>query len=60
MNSVDLINKTKLKLYGTLLNIDPENLTDNEINLLYYLSKEPFIQEKMNSGGDKINNEKGI
>lgn len=43
------IKEAKRKLYLLLLKKDPEDLTENEVELLYYLCMDPSIQEVINA-----------
>ena len=47
------IEELKIALYRALLEKgrpEPENLTDNETNIMYYLTFEPSIQKKLQRG----------
>lgn len=39
--------EAKITLYTLLLCLDEESITDNEVELLYYLSKDEQIQKKL-------------
>lgn len=39
--------EAKIILYSLLLRLDEETITDNEVELLYYLSKDEQIRQKL-------------
>lgn len=49
--------EAKKKLYSLLLRLDPENITDNEADIMYSLSKDDSIQSVLNSSIAKSKNQ---
>lgn len=43
------VNEEKRKLYLSLLKKDPEELSDHDTDLMFHLSKDPYIQEVINA-----------